>query len=51
MDWPSMQGVSIPVAQHAGLGLLETQKRLPGDSWVYSAGFFIENALCGAAVI
>ncbi len=33
------------------MDLLETQKRRPGDSWVSSAEFFIENALCGAAVI
>ncbi len=31
--------------------VLETQKRRPGDPWVSSAEFFIENALCGAAVI
>ncbi|KAI2646409.1 Elongation factor 4 [Labeo rohita] len=31
--------------------LLETQKRRPGDSWVSSAEFFIENALRSSAVL
>ncbi len=32
-------------SQSTSSALLETQKRRPGDSWVSSAEFFIENAL------